>query len=59
MRNWLAGMTPDGQKHFKDAMRVGREFVAATMLEVSCYRNREGVVIPSLMLLPTDFKLQG
>ncbi|MBK3780134.1 hypothetical protein G3A43_07675 [Paraburkholderia aspalathi] len=59
MRNWLAGMTPDGQQHFKDAMRVGREFVTAALLEVSCYRNREGVVVPALMLLPTDFKLQG
>lgn len=59
MRNWVAGMLPDNQQRFKESIRVGREFVTAAMLEVSCYRTRDGLVVPSLMLLPTDFKLQG
>jgi len=59
MRNWLATLSPDGRARFMDSMRSGREFVTAALAEVSCYRTREGVLAPSLMLLPTDFRLQG
>ena len=60
MRNWLAGMAPDSQQRFKESIRAGREFVTSALLEVSCYRSaKDGLYVPSLMLLPTDFKLQG
>lgn len=59
MKPWLAGMTPEGQERFKAAMRVGREFTVAALVEASCYRTKAGETVASLLLLPTDFRLQG
>lgn len=59
MKPWLAGMTAEGQERFKTAMRVGREFTVAALVEASCYRTKAGETVASLLLLPTDFRLQG
>jgi len=59
MKPWLAGMTPEGQERFKAAMRVGREFTVAALVEASCYRTKVGDTVASLLLLATDFRLQG
>lgn len=59
MTPWLKGMSPEGQARFKDSMRTGREFTASCIVEVSSYPSRGGEQIPLLMLLPTDFRLQG
>lgn len=56
---WINGMTADGQERFKAMMRTGREFTASAIVEVNCYRTREGEQVPLLLLLPTDFRLQG
>lgn len=60
LRNWLGGMSEEGQQRFKAMIRSGREFTSSALVEVSSYRSiKDGAQIPSLMLLPTDFKLQG
>jgi len=59
MKSWLDGMSAESQERFKASLRVGREFTAQALIEVSCYRNRDGDHVPSLMLLPTHFSLQG
>jgi hypothetical protein len=59
MKAWLAGMSADGQERFKAMMRVGREFTVSALVEASTYRTRAGEQVASLLLLPTDFRLQG
>ncbi len=59
MKPWVDGMSTDGQERFKAMMRPGREFTASAIVEVSCYRTRDGEQVPLLLLLPTDFRLQG
>lgn len=59
MTPWINGMTAEGQERFKAMMKTGREFTTSAIVEVSCYRSREGEQIPLLLLLPTDFRLQG
>jgi hypothetical protein len=57
MNNWIAGM-PDVQREiFVSSLRVGREYTAAANVEADCYSS-QGVDVPVLRLLPTDFKLQ-
>ncbi len=59
MKSWTAGMTAEGKERFKATMRTGREFTVSALVETSCYRSKTGEQIASLMLLPTDFRLQG
>ncbi|KVP96568.1 hypothetical protein WJ96_04905 [Burkholderia ubonensis] len=59
MKAWLAGMSDAGKERFKETMRVGREFTVSALVETSCYRTRTGEQVASLLLLPTDFRLQG
>lgn len=59
MRPWVGGMSPEGQERFKAMMRTGREFTMSALVEASCYKNKEGEQVASLLLLPTDFRLQG
>lgn len=59
MKAWLDGMTDDGQARFRATMKTGREFVASALVEVTHYKSKEGVYVPTLLLLPTDFKLQA
>lgn len=60
LRHLLNNMTPDGKERFLEAMKMHREYVASALAEVSCYKSlKEGTMIPSISLLPTDFKLQG
>lgn len=59
MTPWINGMTPEGQERFKAMMRTGREFTTSAIVEVNCYRDRTGEQVPLLLLLPTDFRLQG
>lgn len=59
MKPWLSGMSEVGLERFKDSMRVGREFTVSALIETSCYRTRTGETVASLLLLPTDFRLQG
>ncbi len=59
MKMWLAGMSEASKEKFLATMRVGREFTVSALVETSCYRTRTGETVPSLMLLPTDFRLQG
>lgn len=59
LKNWLTGLGADSRERVMANIRAGREYTSAAMVDVSCYRNKDGVTIPSLLLLPTDFKLQG
>lgn len=59
MTPWVNGMSAEGKERFKAMMKTGREFTASAIVEVSCYRSREGEQVPLLLLLPTDFRLQG
>lgn len=59
MRSWLGGMSAEGKERFKATMRVGREFTVSALVETTTYRTRDGEQVASLLLLPTDFRLQG
>lgn len=59
MKSWTAGMTAEGKERFTATMRTGREFTVSALVETSCYRSKTGDQVASLMLLPTDFRLQG
>jgi hypothetical protein len=59
MKTWMAGMSAESQERFKANMRVGREFTVSALVETSCYKARTGEHVASLLLLPTDFRLQG
>ena len=58
MHKWVDGLPTDSKPSFMAAMRLGREFTAAALLETDSYEGKEGQV-PVLKLLPTDFRLQG
>lgn len=58
MKSWLDGMSDDGKARFLANMRSGREFVASALVEASFYKSSAGLIVPTLLLLPTDFKLQ-
>jgi len=59
IKNWLNTMRPEGRERFIGALRKGREFTTSALIEASNYKGRDNVQVPSLMLLPLDFKLQG
>lgn len=59
LKSWLDGMSQDGRQRFLSSMKKGREFTSASLVDVSCYKSNAGVLTPSLMLLPTDFRLQS
>lgn len=59
LKPWMAGMTENGVAKFKDSIRPGREFTTSALVEASVYTARSGEQVTSLMLLPTDFRLQG
>ena len=57
---WMQGLTPEGRERLSAAIVKGREYTLAALTEVSFYRDKHSnKPIPSLMLLPLDFKLQG
>lgn len=59
VKAWLAAMPPESRERFIASLRSGREFTTSARVEASTYVNKGGVRVPTLMLLPTDFKLQG
>lgn len=59
MKSWVDGMTPEGLQSFKASIRNGRVFTTAAMVEISSYRSKEGLLVPILQLLPTNFALHG
>lgn len=56
---WIQNMSPVARERFLSGVRVGREYTSSSLAEVSCYRDRGGVLRPTILLLPTDFKLQS
>lgn len=59
LRAWLSGMSDTGRARFLSMVRVGREFTLSSLVQLSCYRTKTGDTVPSMMLLPTDFRLQS
>ena len=59
LRHWVGGMSNISRGRFLAAMRVGREFTLAGVVEVQGYADRNGTDVPVLSILPLDFKLQG
>lgn len=59
MKSWMAGMSAESQERFKATMRIGREFTVSALVEASSYRTKAGEQVATLLLLPTDFRLQG
>lgn len=59
MKPWLAGMSEVGRSRLLSMMRVGREFTTSSLLQLNSYRTKTGDTVPSMMLLPTDFRLQS
>lgn len=59
LRAWIAGMSQDSRARFLDSMRKGREFTTTCLVDVGCYQTKSNVLTASLLLLPTDFRLQG
>lgn len=57
---WMQGLNAEGRERLTAAIVKGREYTLAAMTEITYYREKTtNVPIPSLMLLPLDFKLQG
>lgn len=59
LRSWLVGMSESSRERFLSMVRVGREFTLSSLVQLTCYRTKTGDTVPSMMLLPTDFKLQS
>jgi hypothetical protein len=59
IKAWVDGMEEAVQEKFKSCIRKGREFTTSGLVQASTYRTRTGEQTCSLLLLPTDFRLQG
>jgi len=58
--SWMGGLSDESRQRLSAAIVKGREYTLAALTEVSFYREKNSNnLIPSLMLLPLDFKLQG
>lgn len=59
MTPWINGMSAEKREKFMDSLKSGREFTTSACTEVDSYQPRNGERTPVLLLLPTDFRLQG
>lgn len=59
LTTWMRGLSPEGKERLVAAITKGREYTLSALAEVSYYRDSAGNLIPTLSLLPLDFRLQG
>lgn len=59
LKSWVSGLREEARTRFMESLKPGREFTTAALLEPSSYKKKTGEVTVALMLLPTDFRLQG
>lgn len=58
LKNWLAGLSPEGRLALMAKMAPGREFTCSGLAGVSSYQGRAGQgLIPSINMTPADFIL--
>lgn len=60
MRHWVDNMSEGGRHRFIESMKKpGREFTVTGTTKISAYKDKNGVVVPVLLVLPLDFCLQS
>lgn len=59
LQNWMRGLTPEGKERLIASITKGREYTLSALAEVTYYRDGTGKLVPTLSLLPLDFRLQG